>query len=134
MSLVGETRGWRRPLLWASGAFVVLSAGAAAIAIYPSLQASRWAWTWMNIRDLQSALQEYARNTGNFPGTAEAFRPLLATGALASEPHDAWGRLYHYALIEGRPQIISFGSDGLPGVTGPDEDISNLSPELYRTE
>ena len=126
--------GWRRPLLWVGGAFVILVGGAAAIAISPSLQASRWARTRMDIRDLQSTLQEYARTTGHFPGTAEGFRPLLATGAILGEPHDAWGRPFHYTLVEGLPEIISFGSDGRPGGAGPDEDISTLSPELFRTE
>ena len=129
-----QAGGWRRGLLWGSGAFALLVAGAAAVVIYPALQASRWARTRMDIRDLESTLHEYARNNGHFPGTADGFRPLLVTRALAAEPHDAWGRPYHYALVEGRPMITSFGSDGRPGGVGPAEDISNLSPDLYRTE
>ncbi len=83
----------------------------------------------MDIRELDARLQEYARSTGRFPETADGLRPLLATGALTAEPHDAWGRPYHYALVEGRPVITSYGSDGRPAGEGPDADISNLSPD-----
>jgi general secretion pathway protein G len=121
----------RLRLLWVGGAFVGLVGGAAAVA-YPALQLSRVDWTRMNIRDVESALERYARNTGHFPSETEGLGPLVATGALAAEPHDAWGRRYHYALLQGRPVITSFGSDGQPGGQGPNADISNLSPEHPR--
>ena len=101
---MSEARKARRALLWIGGTFVVLVAGAAAVAIYPCLQASRWAWTRMNIRDLDSTMQQYARNMGHFPSPSEGLGPLVASGLLAAEPHDAWGRAYHDALVEGRPE------------------------------
>ena len=121
----------RRWLLWTGGAFVGLVGGAAAFARYPDLQASRADWTRMSIRDLESVLEGYARNKGHFPSETEGLGPLVTTGMLAAEPRDAWGQPYHYALVDGRPVITSFGSDGRPGGQGPDADISNLWPELH---
>jgi len=43
--------------------------------------------------------------------------------ALGVDIHDKWGRVLKCEMYEGRPEVVSYGADGIPGGTGSDLDI-----------
>ena len=124
-------------VLWGIGSVIVL-VGLAVLALEPKFQAARVLKTTLDIQTLDDCLQLYVRRTGHFPDAADGVRSLVETCELsAAFLRDGWDRPYHYALIEGRPVITSYGRDGVPHGEGPDADISSLSParpDLLRSQ
>jgi general secretion pathway protein G len=84
------------------------------------------------------ALERYRADVGDYPSTAEGLEALhTAPGGQLSWKgpylqkeleNDAWGRPYTYRY-PGRhgdkPDIVSYGRDGVPGGSGLDEDIAS---------
>jgi general secretion pathway protein G len=100
----------------------------------------------IQIQSLETALQLYKLDTGDYPTTEQGLQALTeapATGELASSwreggylekgqvPLDPWGDDYIY-LSPGTNSdfdIISYGADGTAGGEGKNEDINNWDME-----
>lgn len=91
-----------------------------------------------DIANLNQALKLYKLDNQRFPSAEQGLQALVAkptTGLIPSNwrpyidklPNDAWGRPYLYINpgLKGEIDIMSLGSDGLPGGEGKDSDIGN---------
>lgn len=107
--------GWSAALLGLS--FVVLTV---TIVRLPSLRRARIDYTRCRIERLDRAMEVYRSKSGQYPPT------LNDLGVDNRELRDAWDHPFHYDLVDGRPLITSFGSDGRPGGDGDAADLSNL--------
>jgi len=100
----------------------------------------------IQIQSLETALQLYKLDTGNYPTTEQGLQALVeapATGELAKSwreggylekgqvPKDPWGGEYIYLSpgTRGDIDIISYGADGTAGGEGKNEDINNWDLE-----
>lgn len=100
----------------------------------------------VQIKSLESALQFYKLDTGNYPTTEQGLQALVeppSTGELAKSwreggylekgkvPNDPWGNPYIYLSpgAHGDFDIISYGADGISGGEGKNEDINNWDLE-----
>ena len=100
----------------------------------------------IQIQSLETALQLYKLDTGNYPGTEQGLQALVeapATGELAKSwreggylekgkvPMDPWGNDYIYLSpgTRGDFDLISYGADGTGGGDGKNEDINNWDLE-----
>ncbi len=100
----------------------------------------------IQIQSLETALQLYKLDTGNYPTTEQGLQALVeapATGELAKSwreggylekgqvPKDPWGSEYIYLSpgTRGDFDIISYGADGTAGGEGKNEDINNWDLE-----
>ena len=100
----------------------------------------------VQIQSLETALQLYKLDTGNYPTTEQGLQALVeapATGELAKSwreggylekgqvPKDPWGNEYIYLSPGTRADfdIISYGADGVAGGEGKNEDINNWDLE-----
>ena len=100
----------------------------------------------IQIQSLETALQLYKLDTGNYPTTEQGLQALVeapATGELAKSwreggylekgqvPKDPWGGEYIYLSpgTRGDFDIISYGADGTAGGEGKNEDINNWDVE-----
>ncbi len=103
----------------------------------------------VDIKTIESALKLYKIDTGNYPTTEQGLEALIKKpdtspvpnkwregGYLEGDavPKDPWGNPYYYTAsstsgtsgTSGRDyEIVSYGSDGQPGGTGKDADISS---------
>jgi general secretion pathway protein G len=102
-----------------------LIASAVVIAVFPQLQKARVDRTNLDIGNIDSGLKLYNARKGKFPDTATGLKALVDMEILDKMPKDAWGNDYVYTLENGRPVIISYGADGVPGGDGPNADNSN---------
>jgi general secretion pathway protein G len=96
-----------------------------------------------DIKAIESALKLYKIDTGNYPTSEQGLEALIKKpdtspvpkkwregGYLEGDavPKDTWGNPYYYTSPgpSGRDyEIVSYGSDGQPGGTGKDADISS---------
>jgi general secretion pathway protein G len=100
----------------------------------------------IQIQSLETALQLYKLDTGNYPTTEQGLQALVeppATGELAKSwreggylekgqvPKDPWGNDYVYLSPGAQDEfdIISYGADGIAGGEGKNEDINNWDLE-----
>lgn len=100
----------------------------------------------IQIQSLETALQLYKLDTGDYPTTEQGLQALVeapATGELARSwreggylekgqvPLDPWGNEYVYLSpgAAGDFDIISYGADGVAGGEGKNEDINNWDLE-----
>jgi general secretion pathway protein G len=100
----------------------------------------------IQIQSLETALQLYKLDTGNYPTTEQGLQALVeapATGELAKAwrdggylekgqvPKDPWGYDYVYLSPGTRDEfdILSYGADGISGGEGKNEDINNWDLE-----
>ena len=100
----------------------------------------------IQIQSLETALQLYKLDTGNYPTTEQGLQALVeapATGELAKSwreggylekgqvPLDPWGNEYVYLSpgAAGDFDIVSYGADGVAGGEGKNEDINNWDLE-----
>ena len=92
----------------------------------------------IQISSIQSALELYRLDVGNYPSPEQGLTALVVQpsgikswqGPYLSRDDgivDPWGRAYLYAPPPpfGRVSIRSLGADGKPGGTGDDQDISS---------
>lgn len=90
---------------------------------------------------LEKALDQYRLDVGAFPSNEQGLESLMLqpTGLAKWQgpylkkpaPKDPWGNAYVYKLAESKREIdiISLGSDGLPGGIDEAKDVSLLSPD-----
>jgi general secretion pathway protein G len=100
----------------------------------------------IQIQSLETALQLYKLDTGNYPTTEQGLQALVeapATGELAKSwreggylekgqvPKDPWSNEYIYLSpgTRGDFDIISYGADGIAGGEDKNEDINNWDLE-----
>ena len=100
----------------------------------------------IQIQSLETALQLYKLDTGDYPSTKQGLPALVelpSTGELAKAwreggylekgkvPLDPWGNDYIYLSpgTRGDYDIISYGADGISGGEGKNEDISSWDLE-----
>ena len=100
----------------------------------------------IQIQSLETALQLYKLDTGNYPSTEQGLQALVEappTGELAKSwreggylekgkvPKDPWGNDFVYLSpgLKGDFDIISYGLDGVPGGEGDNKDINNWDIE-----
>lgn len=116
-------------VLWvvfgAAGCFVlIVVVGLLATVFVPNvlrgLLRAQQARAQMDIQQLCAALEAYAAgHSGKYPATLEELEEPKSL-------RDPWGHAYQYELPNAErrwPDVYSLGKDGLPGGTGPDEDI-----------
>lgn len=100
-----------------------------------------------DIKTIESALKLYKLDSGSYPTTDQGLEALIVKpesdpvprkwregGYLegSSAPKDPWGNPYYYTCPaeDGKDfEIIAYGSDGEPGGTGKNADISNRDLE-----
>jgi general secretion pathway protein G len=104
-------------------------AGAVVVAVFPQLQQARIDRTRLDIGNIESGLKLYNARRGKFPDTTLGLKALVDMQILDRMPKDAWNNDYVYTLEQGRPVIISYGADGVPGGDGPNADISNRAEQ-----
>jgi general secretion pathway protein G len=102
-----------------------LIAAAVAIAVVPRLEEARHDRAVLDIKSIENGLKLYYAKKGTYPDTASGFKALVDAQILETMPKDPWGHDYVYMYEAGKPIIISYGRDGVPGGEGPDADISN---------
>ena len=102
-----------------------LIAAAVAIAVVPRLEEARHDRAVLDIKNIEGALKLYYAKKGVYPDTTAGLKALVDTQILETMPKDPWNRDYVYMYEAGKPVIISYGRDGVPGGEGPDADISN---------
>jgi general secretion pathway protein G len=100
----------------------------------------------IQIQSLETALQLYKLDTGNYPTTEQGLDALVeapTTGELAKSwreggylekgqvPKDPWGNEYIYLSpgTQGDFDIVSYGADGVAGGEGKNADINNWDLE-----
>ena len=96
----------------------------------------------LTIASLETSLRLYKLDNGAYPTTEQGLNALLAapdTGNVSNSfreggyiekgrmPKDPWGSEFIYLSpgINGEYDIISYGSDGVPGGEGKDKDINS---------
>ncbi len=97
----------------------------------------------MDIKTIESALKLYKLDNGVYPTTEQGLQALITKPDTAPQPRkwkeggylesrevpkDPWGRPYYYVSPgpEGRDYLItSYGSDGEPGGSGRDADVTS---------
>ena len=102
-----------------------LIAAAVAIAVVPRLEEARHDRAVLDIKNIEGALKLYYAKKGVYPDTTAGLKALVDTQILETMPKDPWNHDYVYMYEAGKPVIISYGRDGVPGGEGPDADISN---------
>jgi general secretion pathway protein G len=127
MVQVAAAAGWAQSL-------VPVWIGALALVAVPTvtreLHMSERAAAEASVVTLRSALDDYAvENLGHYP---ESLEVLVTPDELGRRylnretvPLDPWGNPYLYALVDGRPRIVSYGADGVPGGEGDDADVDS---------
>ncbi len=100
----------------------------------------------IQIQSLETALQLYKLDTGNYPATEQGLQALVeppAAGELARSwreggylekgqvPKDPWGYDYVYLSpgTHGDFDLLSYGADGTAGGDGKNQDINNWDLE-----
>ena len=90
---------------------------------------------YVDIMALEDALHQYAtQNGGSYPDSLEALAVPDALGFqyLKKEqvPLDPWGNAYRYdapSVEGGLLRVYTYGSDGMPGGKGDEQDVDNLT-------
>ena len=105
-------------------------------------QQARCIKTKVDIQNLESALKLFKLDNGFYPSTEQGLDALLVapdTGRVSNSyreggyiekskiPKDPWGSDFVYLSpgVNGEYDIISYGSDGVPGGEGKDKDINS---------
>jgi general secretion pathway protein G len=100
----------------------------------------------VDIAALETALKLYKLDVGVYPGTEQGLQALIEkpeTGNIPNKwreggyleksivPKDPWGNEFVYLSpgVHGDFDIISYGSDGVPGGEGQNKDINNWEIE-----
>lgn len=100
----------------------------------------------IQIESLETALQLYKLDNGMYPSTEQGLEALVAvpeTGVVPKKwraggylekgkvPKDPWGNGFVYLSpgVHGEYDILSYGTDGLPGGEDPDKDIGSWEIE-----
>jgi Type II secretion system (T2SS), protein G len=122
----------RRLLLGAAAGVFILSALVVGAGFGRGTICTRRDRTVLDIRNLEKGLELYHARTGKFPDSATGFNVLVETQILDRFPRDGWGNEYLYALVDGKPLITSWGSDGQPGGDDDATDLSNASTTVTR--
>ncbi|KIT15865.1 Type II secretion system protein G precursor [Jannaschia aquimarina] len=115
-------------------AIVGLLVGLIGPAAMRQLQSSRVKTTEAQIAQIRAAIDIYQIDTGRLPPAGTGLGALVSDpGATpgwngpylrdGKMPVDAWGGTFQYRLEQGRPRLVSLGSDGQPGGTGDAADI-----------
>lgn len=114
-----------------------LLAGFVAPRYFAQVGKSRTKVAHAQIVALEDALEHYRIDVGRFPSTDEGLDALMQAPPGAPEwagpylkkavPKDPWGRAYVYNApgTHGELDLMSLGSDGRPGGTGDDADVTN---------
>src|SRR5262250_1547154 len=92
-----------------------LIAAAVAIAVVPRLEEARHDRAVLDIKNIEGALKLYYAKKGVYPDTTAGLKALVDTQILETMPKDPWNRDYVYMYEAGKPVIISYGRDGVPG-------------------
>ncbi len=141
--------GWGRPrqrgftLIEVMVVVVILAILAAVVVprIMDRPEAARIAKAKADIRAIQSALELYRLDNGEYPTTDEGLEALVRRppnarnwkegGYLDRLPKDPWGRPYLYLNpgVHGPVDVYTLGADGRPGGEGKDADIGNWNLE-----
>jgi len=102
--------------------------------------------TKMTIESLETSLRLYKLDTGSYPTTEQGLQALIErpdTGNVPKKwrdggylekgkvPKDPWDNEYVYLSpgVNGEYDIVSYGSDGVPGGEGKDSDINSWEME-----
>jgi len=89
---------------------------------------ARWRLSQTEIRKLKGHIELFKVEQNRLPDRLE---DLVAKRYLDEMPKDTWGRPLEYRVPGQRGQpfdIVCYGADGVPGGTGPDEDIWSHPP------
>jgi len=100
----------------------------------------------MTIESLETSLRLYKLDSGSYPSTEQGLQALIEkpdTGSVPKNwreggylekgrvPNDPWDNEFVYLSpgVNGEYDIISYGSDGVPGGEGKDKDINSWELE-----
>jgi general secretion pathway protein G len=85
-------------------------------------------------RDLLSILHAaewFQAETGRYPTRIEEMSvegsKKAGTSLAIGIGNDPWGRPYIYRLVDGKPRVACLGRDGVPGGTGLDADVEEMT-------
>lgn len=130
-----RARGFSLVEMLVAVAIIGLLVGLVGPAAMRQLQGSRVNATEAQIAQIRTALDIFQIDTGRLPTQAEALAALIADpGAVPGwngpylrdgrMPVDAWGGAFLYTYDGETVQVISLGSDGQPGGSGQNADIT----------
>ena len=98
---------------------------AVAVAVVPWLSKSKQRVAELDLRTVRQALDTYFAQFGHYPDPGRGLQALVESQVMESLPVDPWNREYLYTLEAGKPVVVSYGEDGLPGGEGVDADLSS---------
>jgi len=110
-------------------AIIAILTGSVGVAVIYQLEASKRSIAKNGISEIMNALKIYYAKKGNYPDTATGLQAVVSARALEKIPLDPWNNPYAYINEGGKPVVISYGKDGLPGGEGDDADISSKELE-----
>lgn len=109
-----------------------LLAGLVAVNLIPQAEEAKRKAALAQMKSMEQALELYKLDTGQYPDSLqELVSPSSGRAAYLKGgklPKDPWNKDFKFIVpgIDGQPyEIISYGSDGQPGGTGENADISN---------
>lgn len=105
------------------GILAVMGA-AVAVAVIPQFEEAKRKTARSDIRAIENGLKLYYVRNGKYPDTGTGLQVLVDQQILETVK-DPWGNPYVYKVEGGKPVIISYGKDGVPGGEGTDADISS---------
>jgi general secretion pathway protein G len=83
-----------------------------------------------DMKSISTSLDRYKLNVKTYPSSNDGLEELVSSenerwaGPYLNEiPMDPWGTAYGYELVDGKPVIISYGTDGKSGGSGEEEDL-----------
>lgn len=119
-------------------AIIVIFGGIIGYSVYQYVGKARVTSTKEQIRNIESALEQFKINHGYYPDESQGIQALVSIpssgripenypeeGYLRSMPKDGWGNEFEYSIQGNKFTIISRGSDAQEGGEGENADLSN---------
>lgn len=135
-SIISPRRNGRRRGMTLIEIMVVITilgmiAGMVGIAVMNALEDAKREQACTQIHTIESGLDLYKLQFGDYPGTEEGIQALISSGKLKGNavPKDPWGKefVYVYPGVNNADSydLYSYGGDGKPGGTEKGEDLTN---------
>ncbi|MBL8957639.1 MAG: type II secretion system protein GspG [Myxococcaceae bacterium] len=106
-------------------AILGLLTGMVAVAVVPAFTQAKVDTTRTNIASTMDLLKQYYLRKNKYPDTGTGLKVLVDEQITDKIPKDAWGNDFVYLLENGKPVVMSYGDDGVPGGDGVAADLSS---------
>ena len=106
-------------------AILGLLTGMVAVAVVPAFTQAKVDTTRTNIATTMDLLKQYYLRKNKYPDTGTGLKALVDEQITDKMPKDAWNNDFVYLLENGKPVVMSYGDDGVPGGDGVAADLSS---------